>query len=125
MKLSVTIDVPDLSAGLAFYGDVFGFTERARPVPVYAVLEKDGVTLGLMQKPVGSRPFPDAATGRDYARHWTPVHVDFHVEEFDATMHRLRAAGGTVEQEWNAPGRPATAFCADPFGNGFCLMGPR
>jgi hypothetical protein len=34
-------------------------------------------------------------------------------------------AGGTVEQEFDVEGRPKTAFCADPFGNGFCLMETR
>ena len=38
MKYTVTIDTPDLAAGIAFYGRVFGLVETARPVPVYAVL---------------------------------------------------------------------------------------
>ena len=39
--------------------------------------------------------------------------------------NRLTAAGGTVEQVFDMESRPKTAFCADPFGNGFCLMETR
>ena len=35
-------------------------------------------------------------------------------------------AGGVCEQRYAAEkGRPPVAFCSDPFGNGFCLIGPR
>ncbi|WP_406858522.1 hypothetical protein [Alsobacter sp. KACC 23698] len=34
-------------------------------------------------------------------------------------------AGAKCEQRFEAGGRPAIAFCSDPFGNGFCLVGPR
>ena len=125
MKYTATIDTPDLSAGVAFYGEVFGLKEVARPVPVYAVLKADGVTLGIIEKPAGSQPAPGTDDRRHYGRHWTPVHLDFQVDDFDATLERLSAAGGTIEQRFDMDGRPATAFCSDPFGNGFCLMEAR
>ena len=31
--------------------------------------------------------------------------------------------GGPGEQRFEGGGRPAVAFCSDPFGNGFCVIG--
>jgi catechol 2,3-dioxygenase-like lactoylglutathione lyase family enzyme len=125
MRIGVTLDVPDIAAGAAFYGGLLGLSVVARPHPAYAILRDGDVTLGLMEKAPGTRPTPAEGPVRDYARHWTPVHLDVHVEDFDATLARLTALGGTVEARHEAPGRPPVAFCADPFGHGFCLLGPR
>lgn len=125
MRMGVTLDVPDIAAGIAFYGGLFGFSETARPHPAYAVLRAGDQVLGLMEKAAGSRPTPAEAPRRDYARHWTPVHLDFHVDDFDTACAGVTALGGTVEEIHRAPGRPAVAFCSDPFGHGFCLLGPR
>jgi predicted enzyme related to lactoylglutathione lyase len=124
MNIGITIDVPDLATGLAFYGSVFGFTEVARPHPAYAVIAQGDQRLGLIAKAAGTTPAPDAAP-RTYARHWTPVHLDFHVTDLPATLTAVAANGGTVEEQHAAPGRPGVAFCADPFGHGFCILGPR
>lgn len=125
MSYSATIDVPDLEAGAAFYA-ALGWAERARPLPVMAVLEQGGQSLLLMQKPAGSQPTPDPAIRRDYARHWTPVHLDFHVADYEAALAAVLAAGATCEQRHDGmPGRPRVAFLSDPFGNGFCLIEER
>lgn len=125
MEMSVTLDVPDIAAGLAFYGSVFGFAEVSRPHPLYAVTRSGTQTLGLMQKEAGTRPTPSDGPVRTYDRHWTPVHLDFHVHDFDTTCARITALGGAVEQTHTGQGRPPVAFCSDPFGHGFCLLGPR
>ena len=125
MDWSATIDVPDLAAGLAFYGGVFGLTEVARPVPTYAILAAGERPLGLIQKAEGSRPTPAAGTERRYARHWTPIHLDFHVEDFEPAVEAVTRLGGVVEQVHRREGFPRIAFCADPFGHGFCVLGPR
>ncbi|EPX86652.1 putative enzyme [Rubellimicrobium thermophilum DSM 16684] len=126
MRLSVTVDVPDLAAGIAFWSGAFGLREVARPHPAYAVLEAGGQSLGLLEKPEGSRATPAEGTERRYARHWTPVHLDLHVEDWEGTLAAVERLGGTVEQRHPAaPGRPPVAFCADPFGHGFCVLGPR
>ncbi|WP_298500695.1 VOC family protein [uncultured Maritimibacter sp.] len=125
MKYSASIDVPDLAAGIAFYATAFRLEEVARPVPVYAVLRGDGQRLGLLEKSEGSAPAPDTNDRRHYGRHWTPVHLDIEVDDFEATLERIKHAGGTVEQTFDMADRPRVAFCADPFGNGFCLMETR
>ncbi|MFI4936040.1 MAG: VOC family protein [Caulobacterales bacterium] len=61
--------------------------------------------------------------GRRYERHWTPVHVDFHVDDFEAFLAKAVNAGGKCEQKFEGGPRPPVAFCSDPFGNGFCVLG--
>jgi predicted enzyme related to lactoylglutathione lyase len=119
----VSIDVPELDAGLRFYGQVFGFLETARPFPTMAVLEANNVTVCMHQKQAGSKSSTGGADRRRYERHWTPVHLDLHVDDFDAVLDKVRAQGGAIEDEYRTEGPMPAAFCSDPFGNGFCVIG--
>jgi predicted enzyme related to lactoylglutathione lyase len=56
IKINVSIDVPDLAAGLAFYGSVFGITETARPLPAMAILDGGNLTICMHEKKAGSEP---------------------------------------------------------------------
>jgi len=124
MKYSVSIDVPDLEEGLKFYRDALGLAEIARPVPTYAVLKCGDAHIGIFEKPAGSKPAQGSNDVRRYARHWTPVHIDFHVEDFDAVLAKVVKAGAICEEKHEGGGgRPPIAFCSDPFGNGFCVVG--
>ena len=50
--------------------------------------------------------------------------VPFHVDDFDAFLARAVNAGAKCEQKFQGGGaRPPIAFCSDPFGNGFCVLG--
>jgi predicted enzyme related to lactoylglutathione lyase len=122
-RVHVSIDVPDLEAGLRFYASVFGFAETARPFPTMAILDGNNVSVCMHQKPAGSRPSPAGAEVRRYERHWTPVHLDLHVHDFDGALGKVRAEGGTIENDFRSAGPRPAAFCSDPFGNGFCVIG--
>jgi hypothetical protein len=100
-----------------------GLVEVARPVATYVVLDCGGARIGLIEKPAGTTPAKGADDVRRYQRHWTPVHVDFHADDFAAVLEKLLNAGATCEQRFEGGDRPAIAFCSDPFGNGFCLLG--
>ena len=103
-SVHVSIDVPELEAGLRFYGEVFGFVETARPFPTMAILDANNVSVCLHAKAAGSAS-SSAAAGterRRYERHWTPVHLDLHVADFDAVLDAIRAGGGLVELLRNA-----------------------
>jgi catechol 2,3-dioxygenase-like lactoylglutathione lyase family enzyme len=123
MKYSVSIDVPQLDEGLRFYRDALGLAEIARPVPTYAVLKCGNAEIGLFEKPAGSNPAAGTDDVRRYERHWTPVHIDFHVDDFEAFLAKAVTAGAKCEQKYEGSGRPPIAFCSDPFGNGFCVVG--
>ena len=123
MKYSVSIDVPQLDEGLRFYRDVLGLSEVARPVATYVVLKCGDSHIGLMEKSAGSKPAEGTDQVRRYARHWTPVHIDFHVDDFEAFLEKAVNAGAKCEQKFKGGARPPIAFCSDPFGNGFCVLG--
>ena len=123
-SVHVSIDVPDLEAGLRFYGSVFGFIETARPFPTMAILDAGNATVCMHAKKAGTTPSPGSPDVRRYERHWTPVHLDLHVSDFDAALSKVRAEAGTIENEFRTQGPRPAAFCSDPFGNGFCILGP-
>lgn len=123
MHYSVSIDVPNLDDGLRFYRDGLGLTEIARPISTYVILECGTGRIGLIEKAAGTKPAKGSDDVRRYQRHWTPVHIDFHVEDFDAVLAKAVAAGAICEQKYAVAGRPPIAFCCDPFGNGFCIVG--
>jgi predicted enzyme related to lactoylglutathione lyase len=125
MKLSVAIDVPTIEEGIAFYGRAFGFVETSRPIEGVANIRSGDAHICLLAKAAGSSPAPDSGDVRRYERHWTPVHIDIHVEDFDAALEKAVAAGARCEQLRKLPGYPPVAFCADPFGHGFCIIGKR
>jgi len=120
-QLIVTIDVPDLASAERFYTSGLGFTQVRRLFAGRVAEMRLGDTLfHLLGKPDGAA-FAHGAS-RDYARHWTPVHLDLIVSDVDAALARALSAGATLE-------RPATSYdwgriagLADPFGHGWCLI---
>jgi predicted enzyme related to lactoylglutathione lyase len=121
--ISVSIDVPNLDQGVAFFAAAFGFTKLTAPYPGVAVLRAGDSTICLLEKPPGSKPSPNAEHTRNYARHWTPVHLDIHVDDVQEAVDRAVGAGAVVEQRFDSPDHGSAAFCSDPFGHGFCLLG--
>ncbi len=115
-KYSISIDVPDFAAGLAFYRDALGLVEVARPVAAYVILKCGDATIGLIEKQPGTKPAKGSDDVRRYERHWTPVHIDFHLDDFDGTLARVLKAGAICEQTFAGGSFPPTAFCSDPFG---------
>ena len=125
IPISVNIDVPDLERGVRFYAEAFGLSKTSEPYPGVAVMGGAGVQFCLLEKPAGSQPAPGCDDARRYERHWTPVHVDFHVDDFEAALARAVGAGAAVEQRFDDPRHGPMAMCSDVFGHGFCLLGPR
>ena len=123
MRYSVSVDVPNLEAGLRFYCHAFELAEIARPIATYVILKCGEAQIEIMEKPAGTKPALGSDDIRRYERHWTPVHIDFHVDDFNAALARALNAGAKCEQKFDMPGRPPIAFCSDPFGNGFCIVG--
>jgi uncharacterized glyoxalase superfamily protein PhnB len=115
--LDVAIDVPDVAAAVAFYVHGLGLTLRDEPMPgLWARLGGSAVTIHLQADP-----------SRTYARHWTPVHLDFLTDDVEAGVRRARAAGATDDRPIHVAEWGRMANLADPFGHGLCLveLGPR
>src|SRR3546814_4290619 len=56
-------------------------------------------TFYLLRKEAGSRPVESRADERQYTRHWTPVHIDFVVDDLDKAAERAINAGALQEGE--------------------------
>ena len=64
----------------------------------------------LLKKAAGSAPFKGGA-GRDYRRHWTPVHLDFAVTDIKAAVARARATPVRASKRTSAPPNGVTSRC--------------
>jgi len=121
VNLLVNVDVDDLDRASAFYCDGLGL-KVGRRFDGWLELLGGSSPIYLLPKAAGSPISPVSPGTRDYLRHWTPVHLDFVVDDIDAAVARARAAGATVEQEARDHAYGRLALLADPFGNGFCLL---
>jgi predicted enzyme related to lactoylglutathione lyase len=122
ISVSVSVDVPNLEDGVRFYCEAFGFMKVAEPIPGLAVLRAGEAELCILEKAPGTAPSRHTNDKRHYQRHWTPVHMDIHVDDLKASLAKALAAGAKQEQLFENPKHPAVAFCSDPFGHGFCLI---
>lgn len=122
-ELMINVDVPDLERAIRFYEDALGLHLR-RKLFGGTVAEMGGAAapLFLLAKSDGSAASPGAAHRRDYARHWTPVHLDFAVEDIVAAVARATAVGARLEGEIESLTWGLLATLSDPFGHGFCLV---
>jgi predicted enzyme related to lactoylglutathione lyase len=119
--LLVNIDVGDLAVAERFYCAALGLTPGRRFDGAVELLGLDA-PLYLLAKASGTPTAPSPAAARDYRRHWTPVHLDFVVEDLEAAVGRARSAGAALEKDIAAHDWGRIALLADPFGNGFCLV---
>lgn len=122
MRMLVNIDVPDLAAAETFYRDALGLRVTRRLDHDVAELAGAATTLYLLEKAPGSRATGAAQDARRYTRHWTPVHVDFVVEDVEPAARRAVAAGAVQEGECVTWRGSKCITLSDPFGNGFCLI---
>lgn len=120
-NLLVNVDVDDLARAEAFYTCAFGLRANRRFGDGAVELLGAGVRLYLLHKPAGSVADANGSL-RDYRRHWTPVHLDFVVDDLDAALARAEAAGARREGEAREAAWGRMAVLADPFGHGLCLL---
>ena len=123
MELEITIDVDDLDRAVNFYCGGLGLTLADRD-PNWARVELNRKILWLCPFEAG----PHDNITRDFRRHWTPVHLDFVVDNVDKVVERALAAGGRLDREikrnepepigWRSEG----ANLSDPAGNGVDLV---
>jgi predicted enzyme related to lactoylglutathione lyase len=123
MEMLVNIDVDDLEKAVAFYRDALGLQAERRLFDG-SVVEMTGASskIHLLAKPPGSAASSQVKTIRSYRRHWTPVHLDFAVDDVESAVNRVVAAGATLEVEIQTFDWGRIATLSDPFGHGFCLL---
>ena len=118
----INIDVDDLAKATSFYRGALGLSVGRHFGNDAIELLGASSTIYLLAKPAGSAASKSTAQRRDYARHWTPVHLDYVVPDIDAAVERARAAGAVLEGKVHTHKWGRIALMADPFGNGFCLI---
>jgi predicted enzyme related to lactoylglutathione lyase len=122
MNFVVNVDVNDLVAAGRFYAAAFDL-QVGRHFGDFAVEMLGGPTpLYLLAKEAGTPPTATTGQVRSYARHWTPVHLDFVVEEIDGAVQKAIAAGARLERPVLIHAWGKLAMMADPFGHGFCFV---
>jgi predicted enzyme related to lactoylglutathione lyase len=122
MSLLVNIDVDDLDRAIDFYYSACGLQVGRRFGASAVELVGSSAPIYLLAKAAGTPAAERLAQRRDYARHWTPVHLDFAVDDIEHAVQKAVAAGARLEAPiaTNAWGR--LALMADPFGHGFCFV---
>ena len=121
-QLIVNVDVDDLEKAVRFYTSALGMRIGRRFGGGGIELVGAEVPIYLLVAAPGTAPFHGAAVRRDYSRHWTPVHLDFSVEDLEAEVARAVAAGARLEVPIEQHEYGKLAVLADPFGHGLCLL---
>jgi catechol 2,3-dioxygenase-like lactoylglutathione lyase family enzyme len=113
--------VDDVEAAIAFYTTHFGFTVLSSAVPAFADVVRGNLRL-LLSGPASSagRAMPD---GRQPAPGgWNRIHLI--VDDIDAQVERLRAAGVTFRNEVITGPGGRQVVLDDPSGNPIELFQP-
>jgi predicted enzyme related to lactoylglutathione lyase len=118
----INIDVDDLRKAVGFYSNAFGLSVGRRFGATGVEMLGAAAPIYLLVKQAGSAASPGKMQRRSYSRHWTPVHLDFVVEDIDSARARAEQAGATSEAPVKVSAWGKLALMADPFGHGFCLV---
>ncbi len=118
-KATVSIDVSDMAKAIEFYVKALGCEFRKKYTDEWQVVCAGSLDLHIQQKAEGTIAAADHK--RDYSRHWTPVHLDFIVDDINPICIAIEKFGGTVEKNTFLE-IAGLANCADPFGNGFEII---
>ncbi len=122
MRIIVNIDVPRLQPAIDFYSNALGLKLSRTIDGVVAELTGASSVVYLLENDDASAIAGSSAERRRYSRHWTPVHIDFVVDDLLQAKDRALRAGAKQESEcvdWR--GSKCITF-SDPFGHGFCLI---
>jgi predicted enzyme related to lactoylglutathione lyase len=118
----INIDVDDLERAITFYTQALELTVKRRLSAEVVELAGSDAAIFLLAKPAGSGASPKTALTRSYQRHWTPVHLDFVVNDVEAATTRALQAGAVLESVAQTHSWGRLALLSDPFGHGFCIL---
>ena len=122
MNLLVNLDVDDLEKAVRFYSAAFGLKVGRRFGAFGVEMIGSSVPIYLLVKPSNTAASPTTSQHRHYERHWTPVHLDFVVEEIEPAVQKAISVGAQLEKPIATHKWGKLALMADPFGHGFCFV---
>src|SRR3954447_210943 len=123
-SVSVRHIVDDVDAAIAFYCERLGFTEIMHPAPAFAMLERGDLRLVLSAPgggPGGGAAMPDGTLPTPGG--WNRFTLQ--VEDLDATVASLRAAGAHFRNEIVDGVGGRQILVEDPSGNPVELFAPK
>jgi catechol 2,3-dioxygenase-like lactoylglutathione lyase family enzyme len=122
MTVHVRYLVDDVEASIAFYAQHFGFTLLTNQAPAFADVQLGELRL-LLSGPLSSagRKMPDGT--KPAPGGWNRIH--FVVDDIEAVVERLRAAGVTFRSDIVRGPGGAQIVLNDPSGNPVELFQPR
>jgi catechol 2,3-dioxygenase-like lactoylglutathione lyase family enzyme len=121
-KVSVRYIVSDVDAAIPFYTDMLGFKLEMHPAPGFASLSRGDLQLLLNRPgaggagqamPDGQHPVPGG---------WNRVQIE--VENLEATVAKLKSAGGRFRNEIVTGNGGKQILVEDPSGNPIELFQP-
>jgi extradiol dioxygenase family protein len=116
------IEVTEIPDGITFYCDGLGLTLKRRLSPSWVELAGANVPIYLLANRPTLADLGSKQVVRSYERHWTPVHLDFIVEDLDQRVAQLICLGASHDRDIKIRECGRIANMADPFGNGFDLI---
>lgn len=122
MDLLVNIDVNDLDKAIRFYSAAFGLRTGRRFGAFGVEMLGSQAPIYLLVKETGTQAADTTPDVRRYERHWTPVHLDFVVDEIDSAVQTAIDAGARLEKPVATQKWGKLALMSDPFGHGFCFL---
>jgi predicted enzyme related to lactoylglutathione lyase len=122
MQVLVNVDVDDLDKATQFYEVAFCLKIGRRFGTNGVEMLGSSAPIYLLVKAAGTSATGITTQRRTYDRHWTPVHLDFVVEEMEPAVRRAIDAGARLESPLSTHTWGRLALMVDPFGNGFCFV---
>lgn len=122
MNFLVNLDVDDLEQAIDFYRLVFALKIGRRFGTFGVEMLGGSAPIYLLVKAPGTLASDTTSQRRSYERHWTPIHLDFVVEEIESAVHKAISAGARLEKPVAIHKWGKLALMADPFGHGFCFV---
>jgi len=122
MDLLVNIDVDSLEKAIHFYRAACDLKVGRRFGASGVEMLGSSAAIYLLAKMDGTQVSSLTAQRRTYDRHWTPVHLDFVVEEIESAVQKAISVGARLEASIATHKWGRLALIADPFGNGFCYV---
>ena len=122
IELLVNIDVDDLDKAVRFYSAAFGLRAGRRFGTSGVEMLGSSAPIYLLANQAGTPASATTSQIRGYERHWTPIHLDFVVQDIEGAVQKAVEAGAQLEEPITRHPWGKLALMADPFGHGFCLV---
>ena len=97
-EVHVYIEIDDLERGIAFYVEGLGLSVARRLRPHWVELAGAQMPIHLLARPEPQFKSGEHVLSKDFGRHWTPIHLDFVVDDLDVAVERAVRAGATIER---------------------------